>query len=241
MKYLKDVDFFSEMPGTSFSFQALTKIWMGISSQVPDEIKNNLAAVRNYVLAPENAVARELDFTGTVTIARGAVDVDSGSGAKMVRMHLEEMEEYGYSAELDTTFKLSARKDLQSIGYTRQEVAGLDAGSEARILLNLEIDAIHGALSGTVAKATCTTKKAMAPVSAFPFTGGQTVFRHVDSKALEVGQPGSPIAYIAYGIMIPLHPLDSGPSKTLSVADDKSWSSYIDELPNEDRNFINFV
>jgi hypothetical protein len=199
--------YFDEMKNSTFSFQALTRVWFALAGSVPDKLHKKLDQVQRYVMDPSNRAAIELVLTGAVKVYRGMPAENPHTGKRYIPMYLVEMEEYGYSKELDTTLKMSGRADRASFGYTHQLGHHLDAPAEVRITLNLQIDFIHGQMS-QVAASTCTTKSVKAVTSAFPFPPG-TVFRHVGKEAAPVIVPGdgSVVGYLGYGVMMPLHPL----------------------------------
>jgi hypothetical protein len=217
MARFQDNRFFSEMENTSFSFQAVTRIWFGMSSSVPAGIANDLRAVQKFILDPANRASTELVFTGSVSILRGKSALHPDTGRLALEMSVDSMDEYCYSKDLDTTLHLTAQPNNPSVGFTHQLVDHMDAPAEGRLALNLELNAIQGRLNGVLAAAPCTTKTVMATFSWFPFSNGQTVFHHVGDTALPVGaNPNAPLGYLAYGIMVPVAQL--GPATPAAVA-----------------------
>lgn len=216
MTQFQDNRFFSEMENTSFSFQAITRIWFGLPSSVPKALMNDLRAVQKFILDPANHASIELVFTGPVTILRGKTVLHPHTGKLALPMSIGSMDEYCYSKELNTTFHLTAQTANPSVGFTHQLAHHLDAPAEGRLALNLVLDAIQGRLQGVLPHAECNQKLVQATFSSFPFTNGQTIFHQVGDTALSVGaDPNVPLGYLAYGIMVPMAQL--GPATPVVV------------------------
>ena len=232
-----NIPYFSEMANTTLSFEAFTRIWFLPVMAVPDVMKGDLKRIKEYAATAPQTI--KMPFVGEVEILRGNPQTNPATGAEQIPMFVTKMEEFGYVPELDTTFKLSAQPNRESFGFTNQITKGFDAPANARLLLNLQIDAIQGQFKGVIVAKTCTTKRVAADIPTFPFTNGGTFFSHVGDVALEVGDPGSPIGYIIHGVMTPQLPTASPRSVNKSLVD--LAYSKIGALSKSEGDFLNGV
>ena len=198
---------FESMADSFYSFEAFTRIWFIPAAIVPDAIKNDNIKIRDFALSDSAAKAIKMRFSGEVTIYRGNVETNPFTQDLQLPMWVTELEEFAYVPELNSSFALRAQTEQPSFGFTNRFVSGFDTPAKARLLLNLEIEALSGPLMGIVSKKTCTTKAVEATVPNFPFANGSTIFRHVGNEALAVGESTSPFGYIVHGIMTPQMPL----------------------------------
>ncbi len=221
MNTLQDNSFFDEMKGSTFTFHALTRIWFAAGERIPEQIKKDLAEVQAFIMNPQNRVAVELVFAGPISIYRGFPEVHPDTGLQSIPMHIISMEEYGYSKELDTTIRMTAEWEKPNFGYTYQLVKNLDVPAEARMVMTLKFDGVHGRLAEVLKAGQPTmAKQLIAHIQSFPFTNGNTVFQHVGNEARPiVTTKGAVFGYLAYGIMTPqyqLGPTHKGPPENVT-------------------------
>jgi hypothetical protein len=202
MTKLQSNDFFDEMANTAFTFEALTRIWIGLKRDLRESSFDDLVKVRTLIMDPKAGVGREVSFTGCITIYRHDPETDAETGLRRIAMTVTQMEEYGYFKEGETTIRMSADFQKPNFGYTHQIVQGLDAPAEARMLMNLKFEGVHGPMSSFIGASV--KKELQASIASFPFTHGSALFRHVGNAASEMkGADGAVLGYLAFGIMIP--------------------------------------
>jgi hypothetical protein len=112
------------MRDSTFTFLASTRVWFSPTESVPTEIRKDLKKVRSFALSGGKGAAIELVFTGPISIYRGEPQLDTELGRRYIPMQVVAMEEYGYSRELDTTIKMTAKADSKNFGYTQPGGAG---------------------------------------------------------------------------------------------------------------------
>jgi hypothetical protein len=209
MHRLSGSKFFDEMKDSTFTFLASTRVWFSPAASVPARIRMDLKKVRSFALSGGEKAAIELVFTGPISIYRGEPQLDAELGRRYIPMQVAAMEEYGYSRELDTTIRMTAKANSKNFGYTYQLSENLDTPAEARMLMTLEFTGVHGRLADVFNKTKPTVAKDIAAViHAFPFTNGNTMFRHVGEQAEPItGNDGTVFGYLAYGTMVPVYQL----------------------------------
>jgi hypothetical protein len=238
---------FQELANSLTSFEALTRVWFLPASALPEQLKGDLKGIKDYALSATETI--KMTFTGEVEIYRGTPQTNSATGAEQLPMWLVRMEEYGYVRQFDTTFRLSGQAGTPSLGFTNQKIPGFDTPASAKLLLNLQIDAVQGPLKGIVTDAKCTTKSVEADIPQFPFTNANTFFTHVGDQALLVGEGANPIGYIVHGVMTPMLPteLKSGSPGTLSAMQLSNFSgtgfdlNAFNALSQGDLDFLNGI
>jgi hypothetical protein len=209
MNTLQANNFFEEMKNSTFTFQASTRIWFGPAEKVPDEIKDDLGKVQSFIMDRQNKAAIELVFTGPISIYRGSPQAHPDTGRNFLPMQIVDMEEFGYSKELDTTIKMTAKPGTANFGYTHQLALNLDVPAEARMLMTLQFEGVHGQMAEMLSASKPAVKKELAAnIQSFPFTNGNTLFQHVGDEARRIeGDDGKLFGYLAYGIMTPQYQL----------------------------------
>ncbi len=199
-------NFFDEMANSAFTFEALTRVWIGLAVDLPKGDRSDLVKIKHAIMDRTSGVGREISFTGSITIFRHAPEIDEISGIRRIPMSVIAMEEFGYSKELNTTIQMTADFGLPNFGYTHQVARDLDVPAEARMLMNLRLRGVHGPMTGMIDVAV--KKELQATISSFPFTNGGTAFRHVGNAANEMkGPDGKVVGYLAFGIMVPQYQL----------------------------------
>lgn len=209
MKRVSETTQFKDIAETEFSFQPITRVWFGLAELVPEKIRDDLAAVRRYLMDFSNKATIELVFTGEVTIRRGVPQLDEKSGHTMLPMQITHLEEYCYSKELDSTIALSMVPNGVNFGVTHQMAPNIEAPLDLRMVLTLQFTPLHGNLTehGAVPMA-CHPKQVQAQANALPLNYGSTTFSQRDLDAIPVqGADGTLHGYVAYSVMNPLSQL----------------------------------
>lgn len=197
---------FSEMQNSFFSFEAYTKLWVGLASKLPANMSKNPETIRKFLMTPDNPSCDEITLTGRITIHRGIPERDAITNRAFIPMSVVDMDEVGYAKSIDTTIRVTADFTKPNFGYTYQAVASsLTVPAEARMLMTLRFEGVGGAMADQLNAARPTVAKEIAAtVHAFPFTNGAAIFQHVGNAARPIlSQSGDTVGYLAHGIMIP--------------------------------------
>ncbi len=206
MLMVQDNKNFDAMADSEFSFEPITRVWFGIAPKVPKKIREDLVAVKKYLLDFSNKSTIELVFTGSVTVHRWRPLLDEKTGKRFLPMELTDLEEHCYSKDLDTVIRLTRIPGKISFGITHQLAPNIEVPGEARLILNLQFEMLHGKLRDlghTVGK--CYTKRVKALMQGYPISSGRSTFYQVDEAAIPVTtDKGETLGYIAHSIMIPL-------------------------------------
>jgi hypothetical protein len=234
---------FTEMANAFFSFDAYTKLWIGLAQNIPAELSGNMKGIREFLMTSGNPACDEITFTGQITIYRGVPAKDERSGAAYIPMSVVGMDEVGYAKSINTTIRVTADFSKPNFGYTHQmAAASLEIPAEARMLMTLRFSGIGGNLAEQLNTSDATvTKQIAATINSFPFTNGAAIFQHVGDAARPiVSKQGSPIGYLAHGIMIPQYSIGAP-----IPADAKTASRYqlgriptIPEISSAEHDFL---
>lgn len=201
---------FREMQDSFFSFEAYTKLWLGLTPNLPSNLGKDPRAIRKFLMTPDNPSCDQLTLTGRLTIYRGTPAMDERTNTASIPMAIVDMNEVGYSESMDTTIRVTADFTKPNFGYTHQTApSSLAVPADARMLMTLRFEGIGGARAELLNSARATVAKEIsATIHSFPFTNGAAIFQHVGDLARPIrAESGDLIGYLAHGIMIPQFPI----------------------------------
>ena len=186
---------FTEMENSFFSFDAYTKLWIGLAQNIPAELSGNMKGIREFLMTAGNPACDEITFTGQITIYRGVPAKDKKAGAAYIPMSVVGVDEVGYAKSINTTIRVTADFSKPNFGYTHQmAAASLEIPAEARMLMTLRFSGIGGNLAEQLNISDATVAKQIsATINSFPFTNGAAVTsacrRRSSSDSLKARRP----------------------------------------------------